>query len=86
MKTHPFTRPTIIAAVEFLGAASTQAKFDQIIVRLGFDNEIELGSSKSVTAKSAILRRAAQRVAQVVDTFRSVARRKAAYRSLKYAV
>lgn len=69
MKAHPFTRPTLIAAVEFLGAASTQAKFDQIIVRLGLEKEIELGSSKSVTAKSAMLGRAvSQRAAQVINT------------------
>lgn len=69
MKTRPFTRPTVIAAVEFLGAVSSQAKFDQIIVRLGLDSEIELGSSKSVTAKSALFGKAvAQRSTQVIDT------------------
>lgn len=69
MKTHPFTRPTLIAAVEFLGAASTQATFDQIIVRLGLDGEIPLASPKSVTAKSALMAKAVtQRSIQVIAT------------------
>jgi len=69
LKTRPFTRPTIIAAVEFLGAALTQAKFDQVIVRLGLNAEIPLASLKSVTAKSALLAQAVvQRPAQLVDT------------------
>lgn len=69
MKSQPFTRPTIIAAIEFLGAASSQAKFDQIIVRLGLNNEVQLASPKSVTAKSALLAQAVtQRATYVVDT------------------
>jgi hypothetical protein len=69
LKAHPFTRPTIVAAVEFLGAMSTQAKFDQLVVRFGLDNEIDLGPSKSVTAKSALLGRAVtQRATLVIDT------------------
>ena len=69
MKDHPFTRPTIVAAVEFLGAVLTQAKFDQVIVRLGLNNDIALGSPKSVTAKSALLAHAiTQRAAHVVST------------------
>lgn len=69
MKPQPFTRPTIIAAIEFLGAASSQAKFDQVIVRLGLNNEIPLASPKSVTAKSALLAQAVtQRGTHVIDT------------------
>ncbi|OGA82903.1 MAG: hypothetical protein A2Z90_00920 [Burkholderiales bacterium GWA2_64_37] len=69
MKAYPFTRPTIVAAVEFLGAALTQAKFDQVIVRLGLDSDIVLASPKSVTAKSALLAQAiTQRAAQMVST------------------
>lgn len=69
MKAYPFTRPTIVAAIEFLGAVSSQAKFDQIIVRMGLDAAIELGPSKSVTAKSALMARAVmQSAAQVIDT------------------
>lgn len=55
MKTHPFTRPTIVAAIEFLGSTLSQAKFDQLLVRLGFSNDIALGPGRSVTAKSAQL-------------------------------
>lgn len=44
-------------------------KIDQIIVRMGFDDEIALVSPKSVTAKSAPLVRAAiQRATLVIET------------------
>lgn len=69
MKTYPFSRATIVAAVEFLGEILTQAKFDQLVVRLGLDNEIPLGPAKSVTAKSTVLARIVnQRASQVVST------------------
>jgi hypothetical protein len=69
MKSHPFTRPTIVAAIEFLGEMLTQAKFDQLVVRLGLDDEIPQGPSKSVTAKSALLARIVnQRATQIVCT------------------
>lgn len=69
MKTYPFTRATIVAAVEFLGEMLTQAKFDQLAVRLGLDDEIPQGPAKSVTAKSALLARIVnQRATQVVST------------------
>ncbi len=69
MKAHPFTRPTIVAAVEFLGEMLTQAKFDQLAVRLGLDDEIPQGTVKSVTAKSALLARIInQRATQIVST------------------
>lgn len=69
MKSHPFTRPTIVAAVELLGEILTQAKFDQLTIRLGLDGEIPLGSAKSVTAKSALLAYIVnQRATQMVST------------------
>ena len=69
MRANPFTRPTIVAAIEFLGEALTQAKFDQLLVRLGLDHEIPLGPAKSVTAKSALLGSSIRRQgAQVIDT------------------
>lgn len=69
MKFHPFTRPTITAAVEFLGVMLTQAKFDQLTVRLGLEDEIPQGSAKSVTAKSALLAGIVnQRATQIVQT------------------
>lgn len=55
MRSHPFTRPTIIAAVEFLGEQLTQAKFDQLVLRLALENELALGSGLSLTARSARL-------------------------------
>jgi hypothetical protein len=51
----PFTRPTVVAAVEYLGAMLTQARFDQSILRLELENAIPFGPSKSVTAKCALL-------------------------------
>ena len=69
MKSHPFTRPTIVAAIEFLGEKLTQANFDQLVVRLGLDDEIPQGPAKSVTAKSALLARIVnQRATQIVST------------------
>lgn len=69
MKQNPFTRPTIIAAIEFLGVVSSQATFDQLIVRLGLNDEIQLASPKSVTAKSALLAQAVtQRATHIINT------------------
>lgn len=69
MKVYPFTRPTVVAAVEFLADALSQARFDQLVVRLGLDDEIPQGQVMSVTAKSAILARIINRHAtQNVDT------------------
>jgi hypothetical protein len=69
MKTHPFTRPTVIAAVEFLRSMLSQAQFDMLLVRLGLDNEIQLGESKSVPKKAALLASAVTRDAtRVIDT------------------
>lgn len=69
MRPYPFTRPTIVAAVEFLGAALTQGKFDQVIVKLGLDSDLALASPKSVTAKSALLGQLiTQRAEQIVST------------------
>lgn len=69
MKTLPFTRPTIVAGIEFLGENLTQAKFDQLVVRLGLDDEIPHGSERSKTSKSVLLARIVnQRSTQVVCT------------------
>lgn len=69
MKSHPFTRPTVVAAVELLASKLSQAKFDQVLVRLELDHEIPLGPGKSVTAKSALLASAVmRRSAQVINT------------------
>ncbi len=69
MKIHPFTRPTVVAAIEFLGEKFTQANFDLLVIRLGLDDEIPLGAAKSVTARSALLARiVTQRATQVIST------------------
>lgn len=70
MKTHPFTRPTVVAAVELLGAILTQAKFDQLIVRLMLESNIQHGKDLSVLAKCASLaRHVTQHSAQIIDTW-----------------
>ncbi|MBS1207902.1 MAG: hypothetical protein H6R19_300 [Proteobacteria bacterium] len=69
MSTQPFTRPTIVSAIEFLGKKLTQALFDQLLVRLELDNDISLGTGLSVTAKCAWLARTAnQRATDVIGT------------------
>ena len=50
MRLLPFTRPTVIAAVELL-EVHTQASFDQLMLRLQVENEIGAGSSLSVAKK-----------------------------------
>ncbi len=61
IKSHPFTRPTVAAAVELLASKLSQAKFDQVLVRLELDHKIPLGPGKSVTPKSALLAGAVMR-------------------------
>lgn len=39
MRSVPFTRPTLIAAVELLEQHS-QSRFNQMVLRLGLENEI----------------------------------------------
>lgn len=55
MKSHPFTRPTVVAAIEFLGVTLKQARFDQLVVRLALNRQIALGPAISLAAKSAQL-------------------------------
>lgn len=69
MKTHPFTRPTIVAAIEF----KAHDHLVKLSLRQGrtqeLDSDIALASPKSVTAKSALLAQAITRQAtQVVTT------------------
>ena len=68
MRAEPFTRPTIIAAVEAL-ESHVQAKFDQMILRLGLEEDIPQGAGVSVGKKCAMLgREVLRRPAQVVQT------------------
>lgn len=68
MRSEPFTRPTLIAAVELL-EQHTQASFDQMVLRLGLENEISDGAGLSVAKKCGQLGRLViQRTSNVVDT------------------
>jgi len=68
MRSEPFTRPTLIAAIELL-ERHTQASFDQMVLRLGFEKEISDGAGLSVAKKCGQLGRlVVQRTSVVVDT------------------
>lgn len=68
MKSMPFTRPTLIAAVELLEQHS-QARFNQMVLRLGLEDEITSSTSLSVAKKSDLLGRLVVRRAEtVLDT------------------
>lgn len=54
MRATPFTRPTLVAAVEFL-QQHTQAAFDQLVLRLGLEKDITSGTATSVARKCALL-------------------------------
>jgi len=68
MREKPFSRPTLIAAVELLEGHS-QARFNQMVLRLGLEDEIGSGTEISVAKKCDILGRISiRRAAQVLDT------------------
>jgi hypothetical protein len=68
MHVAPFTRPTLLAAVEFLELHS-QARFNQVVLRLGLEDEVPQSTDLSVGKKCAILGRAIlQRANNVLDT------------------
>ncbi|HEU4884137.1 MAG TPA: hypothetical protein VFT45_17925 [Longimicrobium sp.] len=68
MRLTPFTRPTILAAVELL-ELHDQAHFNQMVLRLGLEREILSQGSLSVAAKCVLLGRVAvQRPTEVVQT------------------
>ena len=68
MRSAPFSRPTLIAAVEML-EKHTQAQFDQLVLRLGLEDEIADNTGLSVARKCAILGRIVmQRYDAVLDT------------------
>lgn len=52
-----FTRPTIAAAIAMLDGALVQAKFDQMVFRLGLESAIPFDTSLSVAKKAALLAR-----------------------------
>lgn len=68
MRAQPFTRPTLIAAVELLEGHS-QARFNQMVLRLGLEDEIGSGTAASVARKCDMLGRiVVERSDQVLDT------------------
>lgn len=68
MRAKPFSRPTLIAAVELLEGHS-QARFNQMVLRLGLEDEIDSGTAVSVAKKCDILGRViVQRSEQVLNT------------------
>lgn len=68
MRAKPFTRPTVLAAVELLDWHS-QASFDQLVLRLGLEREIPSGSDLSVKKKCGLLGRiAVERPTEVLST------------------
>ena len=68
MRSAPFTRPTLIAAVEFLEQHS-QARFNQVVLRLGLEDDISSSTALSVAKKCDLLGRiVVQRAGSVLDT------------------
>lgn len=68
MRSAPFTRPTLLAAVELLELHS-QAKFNQMILRLGLEDEISSSTALSVAKKCDLLGRLIlQRTEAILDT------------------
>lgn len=68
MRSAPFTRPTLLAAVELLELHS-QARFNQMVLRLGLEDEISSSTTLSVAKKCDLLGRLVlQRMETVLDT------------------
>lgn len=68
MRSVPFTRPTLIAAVELLEQHS-QARFNQVVLRLGLEDEISSNTGLSVAKKCDLLGRiVVQRSETVLNT------------------
>ncbi|WP_206543643.1 hypothetical protein [Sphingomonas sanguinis] len=68
MRAKPFSRPTLIAAVELLEGHS-QARFNEMVLRLGLEDEVGSGTGVSVAKKCDMLGRiVVQRSDQVLET------------------
>lgn len=68
MRSEPFTRPTLVAAVELLGQHN-QGHFNQVMLRLGLEREVPVDTAISVPKKCAILGAlVVQRAATVIPT------------------
>jgi hypothetical protein len=71
MRVNHFTRPTIAAAIALLDGPLSQAKFDQMLFRLGLEAIIPFDTSLSVSKKAALLARevarAGERIIPTID-------------------
>jgi hypothetical protein len=68
MHASPFSRPTLVGAVELLELHS-QARFNQMLLRLGLESEVPSSTDVSVPKKCALLGRlVVQRAETVIDT------------------
>ncbi len=65
MRAKPFSRPTLVAAVELL-ESHTQARFNQVVLRLGLENQLDSGTAVSVAKKCDLLGRIIVRQPDVV--------------------
>lgn len=70
MRDIPFTRPTVIAANEFLGfALSTHTQVNKIVLRLGLEDEVAAGSTLGIEKKVDLLGRLVlARSGEVIET------------------
>lgn len=66
MRVNHFTRPTIAAAVAMLDGSLSQAKFDQMVFKLGLENSIPFDTSLSVSKKVALLAREVARAGATI--------------------
>lgn len=65
----PFTRPTIVSAIEFLGKKLSHSKLDQLLLRLELENEKPSDNELNLEARSAALARCViNRATDVIDT------------------
>lgn len=68
MRQGPFSRPTVVAATELL-EQQTQARFNQMVVRLGLENDVTQDTTVSVGKKIAVLgKTVVARAEQVLQT------------------
>ncbi|MGP4806183.1 hypothetical protein ACSV5G_20660 [Agrobacterium cavarae] len=70
MRDIPFTRPTVVAANEFLGfALKTHTQINKIVLRLGLEDEVTAGSTLGIEKKVDLLGRLVlARADEVIET------------------
>jgi hypothetical protein len=55
MRSQPFSKPTLLAAVDLLDSRLSQARFNQLLIRLGMEDIVPLDTNVSVAKKAALL-------------------------------